>query len=109
MYHYIHRTEDPMRGGALRCDVSILREELRDLRRELCEAEAHLKECEERKEELVLLLTADTDTELISELADIVAECEEEKEGVAAILDRVEALSEELSESLWWLRHTTTA
>ena len=107
MYHYTHYTEDPLRGGTLRCDVSIIREELLELRRELGEAEAHLKECEERKEELVLLLTADTDVELISELAEIVADCEAEKEGVAAILDRVEALSEELSESLWWLRRTT--
>ena len=107
MYHYIHHSADAMRGGTLRCDVTIIREELLELRRELSEAEAHLKECEERKEELILLLTADTDAELIAELADIVAECEEEKEGIAAILDRVEALSEELSESLWWLRRTT--
>jgi predicted nucleic acid-binding Zn-ribbon protein len=107
MYHYIHHSADAMHGGTLHCDVAIIREELLELRRELSEAEAHLKECEERKEELVLLLTADTDTELIAELADIVAECEEEKESVAAILDRVEALSEELSESLWWLHRTT--
>ena len=107
MYHYIHHSADAMHGGTLRCDVTIIRDELKELRRELSEAEAHLKECEERKEELVLLLTADTDAELIAELADIVAECEEQKESIAAILDRVEALSEELSESLWWLRRTT--
>ena len=107
MYHYTHYTEDAMRGGTLRCDVAIIRDELCELRRELSEAETHLKECEERKEELVLLLTADTTPELTAELADIVADCEEQKEGVSAILERVEALSEELSETLWWLRRTT--
>lgn len=107
MYHYTHYTEDAARGGALWRDTAVIREELTELRRELAEAQTHLKECEERKEELVLLLTADTTPELCEALAEIVGECEEERDSVRAILERVEALADELRETLWWLRRTS--
>lgn len=107
MYHYTHYSEDAARSGTLRRDTDVIRDELAEVRRELAEAEAHLKECEDRKEELVLLLTADTTPELCETLAEIVAECEEVRDSIGAIFERVEALAEELSETLWWLRRTS--
>lgn len=107
MYHYTHFSEDAARCGTLRRDVSVIREELAAVKQELSEAQAHMKECEERKEELMLLMTRDVNPEIVEALAEIIGECEEERDGIRAILERVEALSDELSETLWWLRRTS--
>ena len=107
MYHYTHYTEDAVGCGTLWRDTAVIREELAELRGELAKAQTHLKECEERKEEIVLLLTADATPALCEALEEIVGECEEEKDGVRAILERVEALADELRETLWWLRRTS--
>ena len=60
------------------------------------------------------ILKSDTDCdhpmyqeELCEALAEIVGECEEERDSVRAILERVEALADELRETLWWLRRTS--
>ena len=105
-YHYTHLGEDAARGGRLWRDTAVIREELAALKKELSEVEAHIKECEERKEELVLLLTADTTPEIIDAIEDIVLECEEERDAMRALLETAEALTEELHETLWWLRRT---
>ena len=107
MFHYTHIGEDAARGGTLWRDTGVIREELAELKKELSGIEAHIKECEERKEELVLFLTADATPEIVEALADIVAECEEERDAMRALLESAEALTEELHETLWWLRHTS--
>ena len=106
MYHYIHYSDDAARGGRLWRDAAVIREELGELQAELSRAECHMKEREERKDELLLLLTADASPEMADALADVVAECEEERDAMRALLERAEALSDELSEALWWLRRT---
>lgn len=105
-YQYTHLGEDAARGGRLWRDTAVIREELAALKRELAEAETHIAECEERKEELILLLTADTAPEIVEAIEDIVLECEEERDAMRALLDTAEALTDELHETLWWLRHT---
>lgn len=107
MYHYIHCSKDAARGGRLFGDTTAIREELMQVRSELAEAEGHLRECEERKDELMLLLTADVTPEIVEALAEIIEECEERKDAIRAILERVEALADELNETLWWLRRTS--
>ena len=84
----------------------MIREELAALKAELSGIEAHVKECEERKEELVSLLTADASPEIVDAIGDIVAECEEERDAMRALLETAEALTDELHETLWWLRRT---
>ena len=106
MYHYTHFAEDAARGGTLWRDTAVIREELTELRRKLSEAEAHIRECEERKEELVLLLTADVSPAIVEALEDVVLECEEERDAMRALLESAEALTDELNETLWWLRRT---
>ena len=106
MYYYTHCSEDAARAGRLWRDATVIREELSELKSALAASAAHMKECEERKDELFLLLTADSTPEILDALSDVVAECEEERDAMRELLERAEALSDELGEALWWLRRT---
>ena len=106
MYQYTHYSEDAARGGRLWRDAAVIREELSELKNALAVSAAHMQECEERKDELILLLTADSTPEMLDALSDVVAECEEERDAMRELLERAETLSDELSEALWWLRRT---
>ena len=83
-------------------------EELASLREALGEAEVSMKEAEARREELLPLLAAEgeCDPEALLRLDDALADCEEIKETMEGLWERVDMLAEELSETLWWLRGT---
>ena len=108
MYHYISYDEAGLLGGALLRDPAVIREELSALRTALREAEARMAEAEARREELLPLLAAASECppEVPERLDDVLADCEEIKETMEGLWERVDMLAEELSETLWWLRGT---
>ena len=101
MYQYISYGSDGLLGDILHRDPATIREELAALREALGEAEA-------RREELLPLLAAEgeCDPEALLRLDDALADCEEIKETMEGLWERVDMLAEELSETLWWLRGT---
>ena len=108
MYQYISYGSDGLLGDILHRDPATIREELAALREALGEAEASMKEAEARREELLPLLAAEgeCDPEALLRLDDALADCEEIKETMEGLWERVDMLAEELSETLWWLRGT---
>ena len=108
MYRYISYGSDGLLGDVMHRTPDAIREELASLRSALGEAEERMKEAEARREELLPILAAegDCDPEALERLDDALADCEEIKEAMEGLWERVDMLAEELSETLWWLRGT---
>lgn len=108
MYRYISHGDAELPSGILHRDPATIREELSAIREALFEAEKRMKEAEARREELLPLLAAEDECppEAIEQLDEALADCEEIKETMEGLWERVDMLAEELSETLWWLRGT---
>ena len=106
MYHYMPYTENDA-GGVLFRAPRVIREELLSIREELKTAEGRMEEAEARKEELLLTLSASpSDTESLTALGEIVEDSEELKGRLEELWERIDTLSEELSDALFLLYGT---
>lgn len=103
MYHYIPYGQEHAGGVLFRAPLEI-REELLAVRELLKTVETRMDDAEERKEELILSLEASpNDRELILSLEALLDEGEELKAQFEALLERTDALREELSDAVFLL------
>lgn len=102
MYHYIPCSRDNG-GGVLFRDPSDIREELADIRRLLQTTEKRMQSAESTKEELLLLLGSTAEREQLASLSGVVEDCEELKHRYEELWAMTDALSEELSDTLYLL------
>ncbi len=84
-----------------------VKEEIRELRRLIDEATTHMKTLEEAKEELLLTLSEEEDYrdgEKIRLLEELCEGAEEEKERLRELSLSMDDLTDELHDSVWWMR-----
>ena len=108
MYHYLRGSREyPCREAPSR-DPHEIRDEMAGIRRRLEATESAVKEAEERRESLLLRLESVgcEDQRSLRALEETVAECERARDALEALWDYAEALSEELRDTLYFLRGT---
>ena len=109
MYHYVSNPCRTALGESLWRDPQEIREEIALIRDLIQRAQARMLACEEAREELLLSLDGSDapSAEQIRQLEEVVECCEEVKGMIEELWQRADTLSEELSDTLWWLQGAT--
>ena len=109
MYHYIPGGDRSSLGEVLWGDPEEIRDEITLIRELLRKTQANMSAAEQAKEELLLSLSDSEhpDAERVRQLESVVESCEEAKSLLEDLWQRADTLSEELSDTLWWLRGAT--
>ena len=106
MYHYSHAFYRTSFGEALWRSPEEIREEIELLRELLRRAQDNMTAAERAKEELLLVISEHENPteEQIERLEAVVECCEETKDLLEELWQRADTLSEELSDTLFWLK-----
>ena len=91
---------------AIQDQIREIREEIELIRELLRKTQANMTAAERAKEELLLSVSEheNPEAEQLQRLEDVIECCEETKELLEDLWQRADMLSEELSDTLWWLR-----
>ncbi len=103
----LHYSTDPNGCPCLWREPKEIKEELCELRDLLRQASAHMALLESKKEELLLTLSEEEDYkdgEKIRLLESLCEECEEQKATLMSLSESMDALNDELRDSIWFMR-----
>lgn len=109
MLHYVTTNDG---SPCLWREPEDIQEEIEALHLTLREQRDRMQRAEEAKEALLLSLSEQEDYrdgEKVRLLSDLCEECEETRHELQLLRDRMDALSEELDEALWWMKGFQTA